>query len=181
MWKYYALLSAFCASLTALFSKLGVRDINSDLATAIRVSFILVLVWGIALASGAVRRNSRYRSAYADISSDLRRRHRPVLAVLFQGIAGGRCFQGRSRRQAQRSSHHSAFHSAAGRARQCEDAAGRRPDYGGFACSPAVVRMAVNLMPARGTAEFAPSGAQGGLTEGAESLVLHCGIFMARE
>ena len=55
MWKYYALLSAFCASLTALFSKLGVRDINSDLATAIRVSFILVLVWGIALASGAVR------------------------------------------------------------------------------------------------------------------------------
>ena len=55
MWKYYALLSALCASLTALFSKLGVRDINSDLATAIRVSFILVLVWGIALASGATR------------------------------------------------------------------------------------------------------------------------------
>lgn len=55
MWKYYALLSALCASLTALFSKLGVRDINSDLATAIRVSFILVLVWGIAFASGAVR------------------------------------------------------------------------------------------------------------------------------
>ena len=55
MWKYYALLSALCASLTALFSKLGVRDINSDLATAIRVSFILVLVWGIARASGATR------------------------------------------------------------------------------------------------------------------------------
>lgn len=55
MWKYYALLSALCASLTALFFKLGVRDINSDLATAIRVSFILVLVWGIALASGATR------------------------------------------------------------------------------------------------------------------------------
>ena len=55
MWKYYALLSALCASLTALFSKLGERDINSDLATAIRVSFILVLVWGIALASGATR------------------------------------------------------------------------------------------------------------------------------
>ena len=55
MWKYYALLSALCASLTALFSKLGVRDINSDLATAIRGSFILVLVWGIALASGATR------------------------------------------------------------------------------------------------------------------------------
>ncbi len=55
MWKYYALLSAFCAALTAIFSKVGVKEINSDLATAIRVSFILVLVWGICIFSGAVR------------------------------------------------------------------------------------------------------------------------------
>ena len=55
MWKYYALLSAVFASLTALFSKMGVRDVNSDLATAVRVSFILVLVWGIAFMSGAGR------------------------------------------------------------------------------------------------------------------------------
>lgn len=55
MWKYYALLAALCASLTAVFSKVGVRDINPDLATAIRVSFILVLVWGIALMNGAVQ------------------------------------------------------------------------------------------------------------------------------
>ena len=40
MWKYYALLSAVFASLTALFSKMGVRDVNSDLATAVRVSFL---------------------------------------------------------------------------------------------------------------------------------------------
>ncbi len=55
MWKYYALLSAVCASLTALFSKMGVKGIDSNLATAVRVSFILVLVWGIAIMSGAVR------------------------------------------------------------------------------------------------------------------------------
>ena len=55
MWKYYALLSAVCASFTALFSKMGVKGINADLATALRVSFILVLVWGIALMSGGVR------------------------------------------------------------------------------------------------------------------------------
>ena len=54
MWKYYALLSAVCASLTALFSKLGVRGIDSNLATALRVSFILLLVWGIVLMSGTV-------------------------------------------------------------------------------------------------------------------------------
>ena len=55
MWKYYALLSAVCASFTALFSKMGVKGINSDLATALRVSFILILVWGIAMMNGAIR------------------------------------------------------------------------------------------------------------------------------
>ena len=43
MWKYYALLSAFFASLTAIFAKVGVKDINSDLATAIRTTVILLL------------------------------------------------------------------------------------------------------------------------------------------
>lgn len=52
MWKYYALLSALFAALTAIFSKLGVKGIDPDLATAIRVSFILILVWGIALYGG---------------------------------------------------------------------------------------------------------------------------------
>lgn len=55
MWKVYALLAAVFAALTAIFSKIGVRDIDSNLATAIRVSFILVLTWGIVLASGAVK------------------------------------------------------------------------------------------------------------------------------
>lgn len=50
MWKYYALLSAFFAALTAIFAKIGVRDINSDLATAIRTTIILLITWGIALA-----------------------------------------------------------------------------------------------------------------------------------
>lgn len=47
MWKYYALLSAFFAALTAIFAKVGVKDINSDLATAIRTTIILVITWGI--------------------------------------------------------------------------------------------------------------------------------------
>lgn len=51
MWKYYAILAAFCAALTAIFSKIGVKDINSDLATAIRVTFILFIVWAFAFAS----------------------------------------------------------------------------------------------------------------------------------
>lgn len=50
MWKYYALLSALFAALTAIFAKIGVKDINSDLATAIRSLVILFITWGIVLA-----------------------------------------------------------------------------------------------------------------------------------
>ena len=49
MWKVYALLSALFAALTAIFAKVGVKDVNSDLATAIRTSVILILTWGIVL------------------------------------------------------------------------------------------------------------------------------------
>lgn len=49
MWKIYALLSTFFAALTAIFAKVGVKDINSDLATAIRTTVILMLTWGIVI------------------------------------------------------------------------------------------------------------------------------------
>lgn len=55
MWKIYALLAAFFAALTAIFSKIGVRNIDASLATAIRVSFILLLTWGIVLVNGTAR------------------------------------------------------------------------------------------------------------------------------
>lgn len=54
MWKYYALLSAFFAALTTIFAKMGVKDINSDLATAVRTTIILFITWGIALAGNHV-------------------------------------------------------------------------------------------------------------------------------
>jgi len=54
MWWMYALLSAFFASLTAIFAKVGVKNIDSDLATAIRTTVIFILVWGIALFKGTV-------------------------------------------------------------------------------------------------------------------------------
>ena len=54
MWKYYALLSALFAALTAIFAKIGVKDINSDLATAIRTSVVLCITWGIVVAGNHV-------------------------------------------------------------------------------------------------------------------------------
>lgn len=47
MWKCYALLSALFAALTAIFAKAGVKDIPSNLATAIRTTVVLLLTWGI--------------------------------------------------------------------------------------------------------------------------------------
>lgn len=55
MWWIYALLAAVFAALTALFAKIGLRDINSDLATAIRTVIILIIAWGVAFFRGEAR------------------------------------------------------------------------------------------------------------------------------
>lgn len=46
-WLLYALVSAFFAALTAVFAKAGLKEVNSDLATAIRTAIILFITWGI--------------------------------------------------------------------------------------------------------------------------------------
>ncbi|WP_136193205.1 EamA family transporter [Actinomyces procaprae] len=46
-WLPYACGSAFFAALTAILGKLGVADIPSDLATAIRTVVVLVMAWGM--------------------------------------------------------------------------------------------------------------------------------------
>lgn len=51
MWIVYSLLAAFFAALTAIFAKIGVKDIDSNLATAIRTTVVLLLTWGIVLFS----------------------------------------------------------------------------------------------------------------------------------
>lgn len=53
-WLLLAILSAVFAALTTIFAKLGVRDVPSNLATAIRTVVILFLAWGIVFATGEV-------------------------------------------------------------------------------------------------------------------------------
>jgi len=48
-WFFWALLSALFAGATAILAKIGVADVNSNLATAIRTSVILIFSWGIAI------------------------------------------------------------------------------------------------------------------------------------
>jgi bacterial/archaeal transporter family protein len=51
-WLLYALVSAVAAAATAILAKIGVGAVPSNLATALRTSFILPLVWGLVAARG---------------------------------------------------------------------------------------------------------------------------------
>ena len=53
MWWIYALLSALFAALTAIFAKIGIKGVDSDLATALRTSVILIITWALVITRGA--------------------------------------------------------------------------------------------------------------------------------
>jgi bacterial/archaeal transporter family protein len=76
MWWIYALLSALFASLTAICAKIGVANVNSNLATAIRTVVILIIAWGIVL----------FRQEYKGMAA--LSRHNLIFLVL-SGIATG--------------------------------------------------------------------------------------------
>lgn len=52
MWILYALLSAVFAALTSILAKIGIENVNSNLATAIRTVVVLVMAWGIVFFTG---------------------------------------------------------------------------------------------------------------------------------
>ena len=51
-WLIYAILSAIFAALTAVFAKAGLKEVNSDLATAIRTAIVLVITWAFVFFKG---------------------------------------------------------------------------------------------------------------------------------
>ena len=53
MWLPFALLSALFAALTAILAKLGIEGVDSNLATALRTTVVLVMAWGMVLLTGA--------------------------------------------------------------------------------------------------------------------------------
>lgn len=54
-WLIYALLSAVFAALTSILVKIGVTGIDSNLATAIRTSVVLIMAWLIVIYKGKAR------------------------------------------------------------------------------------------------------------------------------
>src|ERR1700760_4159899 len=75
-WQIWAVLSALFAALTAIFAKVGVEGINSDLATLIRTVIVLITLSLILLATGQF-------SHPGPISS------RSWLFLLFSGLGTG--------------------------------------------------------------------------------------------
>jgi len=53
MWWIYALLSALFAALTAIFAKVGIKDVDTDLATGIRTVIIVLIAWAIVFFRGS--------------------------------------------------------------------------------------------------------------------------------
>ena len=54
-WALYAVLSAVFGALVAIFGKIGVRDVDSNLAVALRTIVIVCFAWGIVLVHGTAR------------------------------------------------------------------------------------------------------------------------------
>jgi transporter family protein len=51
-WQLWAVLSAVFAALTAIFAKIGVENVNSDLATFIRTIVVVLVLAGILVVTG---------------------------------------------------------------------------------------------------------------------------------
>ncbi|AYB34591.1 EamA family transporter [Chryseolinea soli] len=76
MWWIYTLLPAFLAVLTASFAKVEMKNIDTDLATAVRAFSVLLLVWAMALMRGRT-----------DATAPLTRQN--VIVLFLSGIATG--------------------------------------------------------------------------------------------
>ncbi len=53
MWFVFALLSAVFAALTSIFAKIGIDEMNSNLATAIRTVVVVFMAWGMVFLTNA--------------------------------------------------------------------------------------------------------------------------------
>lgn len=76
MWFVFALLSALFAALTSILAKIGIDNINSNLATAIRTVVVLIMAWGMVFIAGT-------QSQIVDISK------KSWIFLILSGIATG--------------------------------------------------------------------------------------------
>jgi len=75
-WILFAFLSAFFAALTSILVKIGIQNVNSNLATAIRTIVVLVMSWAIVFITGK-------HNGVANIE------HKNLVFLILSGIATG--------------------------------------------------------------------------------------------
>ncbi len=75
-WLFYAFLSAVFAALTSILGKIGVENVDSNLATAIRTCVVLLMAWLICIFQRKVKRIKQIDK-------------KSLLFILFSGITGG--------------------------------------------------------------------------------------------
>ena len=76
MWLVFAILSAVFAALTSILAKVGIADVNSTLATAIRTVVVLAMSWGMVFLTKA-------QSGVSEIS------RRSWVFLILSGLATG--------------------------------------------------------------------------------------------
>lgn len=76
MWFVHALLSAVFAALTSILAKVGIENVNSNLATAVRTMVVVVMAWGMVFLTNA-------QSGLAHIS------RKSWLFLILSGLATG--------------------------------------------------------------------------------------------
>lgn len=85
-WLLYAALSAIFAALTSILGKLGVENVESNLATALRTIVVLVMSWGMVVVTGRYGKNSTPAGITARIRAVT---SRELLFIVLSGIATG--------------------------------------------------------------------------------------------
>ncbi|MGN0676529.1 MAG: EamA family transporter [Ruminococcus sp.] len=76
MWLVLALLSSLFAGLTSILAKIGISNVNSTLATAIRTVVVLAMAWGMVFINGS-------QNGISDIS------RKSWIFLILSGIATG--------------------------------------------------------------------------------------------
>ena len=76
MWFLFALASSIFAALTSILAKIGIENVNSNLATAIRTFVVLLMSWGMVFITNT-------QSGVAEIS------RRSWIFLILSGLATG--------------------------------------------------------------------------------------------
>lgn len=76
MWFVFAALSSVFAAATSILAKIGIENVNSNLATAIRTAVVLIMAWGIVFITGT-------QNGIGDISK------KSWLFLILSGLATG--------------------------------------------------------------------------------------------